>query len=29
VVTDDEMRVFGFIDVRRDIDAVLEERLGS
>jgi toxin ParE1/3/4 len=29
VVTDDEMRVFGFIDVRRDLDTALEERLGS
>ncbi len=27
VINDDEMRVFGFIDTRRDLDAVLEERL--
>ena len=26
VVTDDEMRVLGFIDVRQDLDTVLEER---
>lgn len=26
VVTDDEMRVLGFIDARRDLDTVLEER---
>ena len=29
VVTADEMRVFGFIDARRDLDTALEERLGS
>lgn len=26
-VTDEEIRVFGFIDTRRDLDTVLEERL--
>jgi len=26
VVTDDEMRVLGFIDMRQDVDTVIEER---
>lgn len=26
-VTDEEVRVFGFIDTRRDLDTVMEERL--
>ena len=26
-VTDEEIRVFGFIDTRRDLDTALEERL--
>ena len=29
VVTDEEMRVFGFIDMRRDRQAALDERLPS
>jgi hypothetical protein len=29
VVTDEEMRVFGFIDTRRDRQAALDERLPS
>ncbi len=29
VVTDEEMRVFGFIDMRRDWQAALDERLPS
>ena len=29
IVTDEEMRVLGFIDMRQDVDTVLEERFPS